>query len=417
MRPIGVVRRISPDEDDRDRSLVTTIEIEEALEPALAGIEEWSHIYVLFWMERTPGREEPILQHEKDGVGILAARSPIHPNPIGLTLVELVRREGNVLWVRGLDAYDGTPVLDVKPYPDWEKGQLIVVTDFEIPGWLKGILERGSGASPMSQLSEERTAEFYAQTYDQSVPDWPGEMDFYQGMAAEVKRSGGAVLEVASGTGRVAIRLAQQGVSVVGLDLSPQMLEVAREKTAGLENVRWVQADMRSFELGQTFDLVIIPGHAFQNLNTPQDQVACLECIRRHLHPGGLLVVHLDHQDVSWLGELLGEKGGRFEKAEQFRHPESGRQVRTSRSWSYEPAGQTAICQTVWEELETDGRVVNRWQTRPIRLHCVFRFEMEHLLARAGFAVEAVYGDFSRHALGDDSSEMVWVARRSPQGG
>jgi tRNA-Thr(GGU) m(6)t(6)A37 methyltransferase TsaA len=139
-RPIGVVRRISPDEDERDRSLVTTIEIEEALEPALAGIEEWSHVYVIFWMERTAGGQEPILRHGKDDVAILAARSPIHPNPIGLTLVELVRREGNVLWVRGLDAYDGTPVLDIKPYPDWEKGRLIVVTDFQVPGWLKGIL-------------------------------------------------------------------------------------------------------------------------------------------------------------------------------------------------------------------------------------------------------------------------------------
>jgi tRNA (Thr-GGU) A37 N-methylase len=69
------------------------------------------------------------------------SRSPIHPNPIGLTLVELVRREGNVLWVRGLDAYDGTPVLGIKPCPDWEHGSLRVVTDFQVPEWLEVILE------------------------------------------------------------------------------------------------------------------------------------------------------------------------------------------------------------------------------------------------------------------------------------
>jgi ubiquinone/menaquinone biosynthesis C-methylase UbiE len=153
----------------------------------------------------------------------------------------------------------------------------------------------------MSQLSDERIAEFYAQTYDESVPDWPGELDFYQEMAAEVKRQGGTVLEIACGTGRVAIRLAQNGVKVVGLDLSPQMLAVARQKSVGLENMRWVQGDMRSFQLGEAFELVIIPGHAFQNLNTAQDQVACLEGIKRHLRPGGVLVVHLDHQDLSWL--------------------------------------------------------------------------------------------------------------------
>jgi tRNA (Thr-GGU) A37 N-methylase len=66
-------------------------------------------------------------------LGILATWAPIHPNPIGLTLVELVRREKNVLWVRGLDAYDGTPVLDIKPYPDWERGRLIVVTNSSSP--------------------------------------------------------------------------------------------------------------------------------------------------------------------------------------------------------------------------------------------------------------------------------------------
>jgi len=263
----------------------------------------------------------------------------------------------------------------------------------------------------MSQLSDEQVAEFYAQTYDESVPDWPGEIDFYQEMAAEVKRQGGTVLEIACGTGRVAIRLAQNGVQVVGLDLSPQMLAVARQKSVGLANMRWVQGDMRSFALGEAFDLVLIPGHAFQNLNTAQDQVACLECIKRHLRPGGLLVVHLDHQDLSWLGDLLKDKGGRFEAAEQFRHPQTGHQIRTSRAWSYEPASQTAICQIVWEAVADDGQVVARWQTNPVRLHCLFRFEMEHLLARVGFAVEAVYGDFFRHALEDKSANMIWVAQ------
>ncbi len=267
----------------------------------------------------------------------------------------------------------------------------------------------------MSPSLDERTAAFYAQTYDESVPDWPGEIDFYRELAAEARRKGGAVLEIACGTGRVALRLAQNGVHVVGLDLSPQMLAVARQKSAGLDTVRWVQGDMRSFELGETFGLAIIPGHAFQNLNTPQDQVACLECIGRHLRAGGVLVVHLDHQDPSWLGDLVHEKGGVWEATERFRHPESGRQIQAYRAWSYEPSSQTAICQTAWEEVDADGQVVNRWQTQPVRLHCVFRFEMEHLLARVGFAVEAVYGDFYRHPLADRSSEMIWVARGGEQ--
>ncbi len=145
MKPIGFVIRTSPQENDRDRSLVAKVVLDEGLAPALDGIEGWSHIYVIFWLDRVARTEEPVLHHPNSSRGIFAARSPIHPNPIGLTLVELVKREENVLWVRGLDAYDGTPVLDVKPYPDWEQ-DLIVVTDFRVPEWLTEIIQRGGGA-------------------------------------------------------------------------------------------------------------------------------------------------------------------------------------------------------------------------------------------------------------------------------
>ena len=145
MKPIGFVSRSSKHENDRDRSLVAKVVLDETLAPALDGIEGWSHLYVIFWLDRVAQTGQPVLHHARSGLGIFAARSPIHPNAIGLTLVELVKREGNVLWVRGLDAYDGTPVLDIKPYPDWE-ADLIVVTDFRIPEWLTEIIQKGDGA-------------------------------------------------------------------------------------------------------------------------------------------------------------------------------------------------------------------------------------------------------------------------------
>jgi hypothetical protein len=143
--------------------------------------------------------------------------------------------------------------------------------------------------------------------------------------------------------------------------------------------------------------------------------MACLDCIKRHLTPDGVLVIHLDHmniENVRWLGELCGEKRGVFKAAEQFQHPQTGRQTRALRAWSYEPSTQTAIVQPIWEEMDANGQVVNRVERDPIRLHCVFRLEMEHLLARVGFEIGAVYGDFFRHELGDDSPSMIWVARK-----
>ncbi|UCC19292.1 MAG: tRNA (N6-threonylcarbamoyladenosine(37)-N6)-methyltransferase TrmO [Promethearchaeota archaeon] len=140
IKPIGYVERRSVDEDDKDRSLISKIVIHESLTKALEGIEDFSHIYIIFWMDKikdTSYLHHPGKKLDSKPVGIFATRAPIHPNPIGLTLVELIKRKKNVLWVKGLDAYDTTPVLDIKPYPDWERGICITINDFRIPKWLK----------------------------------------------------------------------------------------------------------------------------------------------------------------------------------------------------------------------------------------------------------------------------------------
>ena len=134
IHPIGFVKRSSSDDNERDRGLVSKIVLKNEFAKGLDGIEEWSHIYVIFWMHKISDKEK-VLVHPGGGrnIGIFATRAPVRPNPIGLTLVELVKHEENVLWVRGLDALNNTPVLDIKPYPDWERGHLIVVDKFRTP--------------------------------------------------------------------------------------------------------------------------------------------------------------------------------------------------------------------------------------------------------------------------------------------
>ena len=149
IRPIGFVKRTSSNEDVKDKSLVSKIVLKKHLTKALDGIEDFSHVFVIFWMHKISNTEKNALQQsswchpggrpELPPVGIFATRAPIRPNPIGLTLVELEKREENILWVRGLDAIDGTPVLDIKPYPDWERGRLKVVANFRVPKWLTKI--------------------------------------------------------------------------------------------------------------------------------------------------------------------------------------------------------------------------------------------------------------------------------------
>jgi ubiquinone/menaquinone biosynthesis C-methylase UbiE len=258
-----------------------------------------------------------------------------------------------------------------------------------------------------------KTAEqLEAELYDVSVPDWDGEIDFYSQLARESNARGGSVLEVACGTGRVTLRLAQDGVDIVGADIDEEMLKVARQKSEGIPHLLWVQADMRTLDLGRTFSLIIIPGHAFQFMLTPEDQVKALETFKRHLEPHGTLIVHLDHQDVDWLGDLLRDLRGKFEQGREVRHPETNRLIRTSHAWTYERSTQTAKVVARWEEIDKDGSILERWERKPRVLHCVFPFEMEHLLARVGFEERTVYGDFFRSPLRESSSQMIWMARK-----
>jgi tRNA-Thr(GGU) m(6)t(6)A37 methyltransferase TsaA len=123
--PIGVVRsRVTDTNELGDASeLESRIVVRPELEGALLGLDGWSHIQVLFWPHQVPEtvRGSQLQLHPRDDPenplqGVLATRSQIRFNPILCTAVPLLSVKGNVLRVRGLDAIDGTPVLDIKPY-------------------------------------------------------------------------------------------------------------------------------------------------------------------------------------------------------------------------------------------------------------------------------------------------------------
>ncbi len=122
LRPIGRVENdVHPGQDVAWEEIDSKIVIDQKWATGLEGLEEFSHIVAIFWLDRPKTDEVPLQVHPEARedmplVGVFATRAPVRPNPIGLTAVELLARQGNVLTVRGLDAYDGTPVLDIKPY-------------------------------------------------------------------------------------------------------------------------------------------------------------------------------------------------------------------------------------------------------------------------------------------------------------
>ena len=121
--PIGVVRSSFSDPAQIPKGLGAehraegVLEIEPSLEAGLADIEGFSHLYVIWVFDRVDGADLTARPPSDDRPhGVFATRSPRRPNPIGLTVVELLGREGGRLRVAGLDMLDGTPILDIKPY-------------------------------------------------------------------------------------------------------------------------------------------------------------------------------------------------------------------------------------------------------------------------------------------------------------
>ncbi len=250
---------------------------------------------------------------------------------------------------------------------------------------------------------------FIADYYDESpvVSERLQDVAFYR---EAVREFGDPVLELGCGTGRIMMALADAGKRITGLDLSERMLERAVKKRAALnkearERVHLVQGDMARFDLGETFRLVIIPFRPFQHLLEVQQQVDCLECVRKHLAPGGRLILDVFQTDAERMHDPVHMR----EMLVTEYATTDGRQVRiTERVAAFHRAEQRNDVEMIFSIRHRDGRQERMVFAWPLRYF--FRYEVEHLLARCGFRVTALYGNFDRTPIRDDSPEMIFVA-------
>jgi SAM-dependent methyltransferase len=227
---------------------------------------------------------------------------------------------------------------------------------------------------------------------------------FYAALAQE---SGGPVLELACGTGRVGIPLAQLGFALTGLDIVPGMLALARRKSAGLP-ARWLEGDARAFDLGKRFRLIFITGNAFQGFLTRADQEALLGCVRAHLHNEGLFAFETRNPRPDAIATHLEEQeSARYTE----QHRRSGRDVRVSKSQVYDPASQI-LQWTTYRRWHEDGKE----QTTVTRIALRFTGpqELAGLLHNAGFAILRQYGDWDGSPLSATSPSIIVVCRKIP---
>lgn len=265
--------------------------------------------------------------------------------------------------------------------------------------------------------------EFYsgtlnASTYDLGIGRFGAgtldDVDFYKTLA---ETAGSDVLELACGTGRVVIPLAEAGFRVTGLDRSPGMLaqaaKIGRLPPALQAAIRLVPGDLAEFALGEIFDVVLIPARSFMFLLTIDEQLACLARVHSHLRPGGVTAIDIFDPLLDLC--VPGRKPGRTETGDD---PETGHSIRVDVLFRENDAVAQTV-RDVWRfsEIASSGEIL-RVEEEELVLRWTYRYEMRHLLelagfsgALAGFSGADEYSDFAGlpPAYG---REQVWVARR-----
>ncbi|MDA1280465.1 MAG: class I SAM-dependent methyltransferase [Chloroflexi bacterium] len=247
----------------------------------------------------------------------------------------------------------------------------------------------------------------WAEWYDifYSAAD-PGDISFYHGLC---KASGGPVLEIGVGTGRITLPLAQQGMEIVGIDLNEPMLKVAQQRALEVAplsgSLKLIQADMRNFDLKRQFPVVIIPARTLLLATTEDDQFHTLCCAAQHLEPGGTMAFNLFYPDP----EMLADDPDEEFLLEVVEKPNGGRYVLTAKN-HFDTITQINNGVQIAEELDAHGELVRR-QELDVTVRYLHPEQVLALCGRAGLKIIEMWGDFEGAELTDESDEIVVVAR------
>jgi len=263
----------------------------------------------------------------------------------------------------------------------------------------------------MRKISGYKDKPFIAELYDY-VPFYTNrpDLDFYLDFAG---LADGSVLELGCGTGRIMIPTAAAGCDVTGLDFSDHMLARCRQKLERqppeVQNrIRLVKSDMAEFEMAETFSLVTAPFRVFQHLISPEEQLSCLRCVNNHMKMGGKFVFDLSRAHFRLIkNDVSTEETVDFSNRDL---PDGCKMRRTHRFVATHLTEQYSDIEFTYYLTHPDGQEERLIQAFPFRHF--FRYEVEHLLARCGFGVMQIFGNFDKSPLVDNSPEMIFVAEK-----
>lgn len=234
--------------------------------------------------------------------------------------------------------------------------------------------------------------------YDRQHGGYDADIRFILG---NLPPAGSPVIDLACGTGRITLPLAEAGNDVTGVDLHEGMLARAQEKAAqqGL-SVRLIQQDCRELDLPVIAPFIVMAGNSFQHFLTNEDQDRLMESVRRHLEPGGRFIFDTRNPVLAELAEP-----DLYEEILEF----GGRRIREVHTETYDPVTQILHCRT--ERLAEDGTPLGQ---DGISLRYTYPLELERLLRQQGFRLENMYGDWSGQSFEAESGQMVCVCGVAP---
>ena len=249
-----------------------------------------------------------------------------------------------------------------------------------------------------------------ARLYDLDLLDDPGDLDLYVALAA---RTGGPILELAVGSGRLAVPLAGAGHEVTGIDLDPAMLARARARAAAAgravgRRVHLVEGDLRTIRLPEagSFGLAFLALNSLLVLADRAEQAAALRTLAHHLAPGGIAAVDVWLPDADDLGRFDGRMVLEYPRLD----PETGLLVTKIASAVHDAATGTVELTAIYEEGR-QGEPAIRWYRRD-RLRLVSADELRGQAEAAGLEVEVVAGGYDLEPLGRGSERAILVAVR-----
>jgi SAM-dependent methyltransferase len=257
------------------------------------------------------------------------------------------------------------------------------------------------------------TGSYDPDLYDVITPDdFRGDVEWYRSKA---RLTGGPVLELGAGTGRITLAIAGDGIEVHALDSHAGMREALARKCAALppetqKLVTIAPGDMGAFDLAQRFALVIAPFRAFLHNLTTETQLACLRRVHRHLQPGGAFAFNVFHPSLEFMSHHAGALAGvwRWRTTHAL---QNGGQVLRSEANRYDTVRRVVHSQHRYEVYDAAGDL-ERTFLHSLELAYLYPADIERLLADTGFVDTRIYGDFSERPLSRDQDELVVEARR-----